>query len=480
VLLPVVRPSRAEEDALPRGAKLAAAASRKLTGAITTPGFNADAGEAIPVGTDYLLLGLGKKDELDLATLRTIGAKLVKALDRGKAKAALLAFEKAIPTTVASASLAGRCIAEGMGLANWRVDFFDGTATKTPDANPGLSINTNDAKFKAGLKDGLTLAECANESRRISATPPNICNPTWMAAESRKLAKKYGLTCRVINFTEAKRLGMGGLVNVGKASSSKPCMIILEHKPARPRKGVKLALIGKTLTYDTGGYSLKISNGMKGMKYDKNGGCAVLGAMLAIASLKVPVHVVAVLPAAENMVNGDAYRPDDIITMYNGVTCEVTNTDAEGRLVLADALAYTCKKLKPTHIVDAATLTGGVVVALGEWCAGVWCDDDDLLKRLNSAADTTGERIWQLPLWEEHRKFMRSKHADIWNSAPKRGAHPIQGAAFLSYFVDEYMPWAHVDIAGVSDVEGDRDLYVTGPTGFGVRLMTELAAGFTA
>src|SRR4029453_13215311 len=165
----------------------------------------------------------------------------------------------------------------------------------------------------------------------------------------------------------------GGIVNVGKGSASKPCLVMLEHKPAKAARRATLALVGKTITYDTGGYSLKINNGMKGMKYDKCGGCAVLGAMAAIAALQLPVHVVGLLPCAENMVSDDSYRPDDIITMYNGVTVEVTNTDAEGRLVLADALTYADKDVKATHIVELSTLTGGIVVALGHFCSGVFC-----------------------------------------------------------------------------------------------------------
>jgi leucyl aminopeptidase len=281
-----------------------------------------------------------------------------------------------------------------------------------------------------------------------------------------------------MRFDEMKRQGMGGLVSVGQGSATKPCLITLEHRPARAKRGVRVVLVGKTMTYDTGGYSVKPLASMKGMKYDGNGGCAVLGAMLAVAQAKLPVSVVALLPTAENMIAGDAYRPDDIITLYNGVTVEVTNTDAEGRLVLADAMAYACRRLQPTVIVDVATLTGGVVVALGSWCAGLFCNDDDLRRRIETAADDTDERVWRLPLWPEHREFMRARHADLWNSGPKRDGHPIQGAAFLSFFVDEKIPWAHIDIAGVSAVEADRDVFVTGPTGYGVRLLTELVRSY--
>jgi leucyl aminopeptidase len=189
--------------------------------------------------------------------------------------------------------------------------------------------------------------------------------------------------------------------------------------------------------------------------------------------------VTALLPTAENMVAGDAFRPDDVITLMNGVTCEVTNTDAEGRLVLADALCWACERVRPDAIVDLATLTGGVVTALGNHCAGYFCETPDLARRLEEAASASGERLWRLPLWDDHRALMRSRAADIVNSGAKRGAHPIQGAAFLSFFVKPGVPWAHIDIAGVSDDEG-HEIYESGPTGFGTMLMLELAKGFAA
>ncbi|MCP3903986.1 MAG: leucyl aminopeptidase family protein [Planctomycetes bacterium] len=468
----------AKAEGAPRGTGLDARGRARVADAIATPGFRGDAGEMLATPGGELVVGLGKKEELKTETLRTVGGRLARRLDRMKARAARLEVTAGIPAKVARAHDVGRLLGEGLGLANWRVDFFDGKATRTPAARPALSVTASTNDVRAGLREGLVLAAAANEARRVAATPPNICNPPWIAREARRLAKAHGLTCRVISYAEAKKLGMGGIVNVGKGSAAKPCMVILEHKPARAKKGVKVALVGKTMTYDTGGYSLKISNSMKGMKYDGNGGCAVLGTMLALADLKVPVHTVGLLPAAENMVAADSYRPDDIISMYNDVSVEVTNTDAEGRLILGDALAYACKRLKPTTIIDTATLTGGVVVALGKWSAGLFCNDDPLRRRIEEAADATGERVWTLPLWEEHRDFMRAKHADIWNSGPKRDGHPIQGAAFLSYFVDDEIPWAHIDIAGVSDVDSNTPLHVAGPTGFGVRLLTETVRSY--
>jgi leucyl aminopeptidase len=237
-------------------------------------------------------------------------------------------------------------------------------------------------------------------------------------------------------------------------------------------------LLGKTITYDTGGLTLKINNGMVGMKRDKDGGCAVLGAMHAIATVLKPAFpVVGLLVAAENSVSDSAMRPDDVIVYRNGVSVEVTNTDAEGRLVLADGLCWACDEENASLIVDLATLTGGVVTALGSTYAGMFCDDAGLIARLEAAADLSGERVWRLPMHAEYREMMKSTVADIVNSNPNRKAHPIQGAAFLSHFVKDGVSWAHIDIAGVHAVDADTGPYIKGPTGFGVRLLAALIEG---
>ena len=468
------------------GRAAAGAAKRKARSGSTAspgaPGFRGEIGETFVLPSGDVLLGLGKRNEIKLDALRTAGARLIKRLDRIAAKNVNLLISIDHKESTIDSNQAGRCIAEGMGLANWRVDFFAGSATNNKAVNPPITINCADAGFRAGMERGLALAESTNYARQIAATPPNICNPTWMAVEARRLARAVGLRCKVIDYEQAQAMGMGGITSVGQGSASKPCLIVLEHRPPRiaPKaKDVKLALVGKTVTYDTGGYSLKINNTMKGMKYDKCGGMAVLGAMHALATMKLPVHVFGILTCAENMVSNNSYRPDDIITMYNGVSVEVTNTDAEGRLVLGDALAYACKDIKPSAIVDLATLTGGIVTALGHFCAGVFCNDEPLLGRLNNAAEGSGERIWRMPLWKDHKEFMRSQHADILNSNPSRNAHPIQGAAFLAYFVDDKIPWAHLDIAGMANVDSDKDLFVQGPTGYGVRLLVDLINGYT-
>ncbi len=442
---------------------------------LRTPGFRGEPGELVPVGGKAILLGIGDPRSCSRRTARRIGAKLVAAAERMELLGLRL---EAPPAAIPDPHVFARGLAEGMAIANWRLEGFGGTAGEAIPRAGTLRIAGADRTLQAGLQEGLAAGEAINAARRLQATPPNVAHPAWMAAEAKRLARRWGLRCRVIGHAEAVRRGMGGIANVGQASVRKGCLVILEHRPKRPR-GPKLVFVGKTITYDTGGYSLKVNNGMKGMKYDKSGGCAVLGAMQAIAAADLPIAVTALLPCAENMVGGDAYRPDDVIRLYNGVTCEVTNTDAEGRLVLADALAWACRHEQPGVVVDVATLTGGVVVALGNICAGYFCGDPDLAARLEAAGDTAGERVWRLPLWPEHRELMKSRVADIVNSGAKRGAHPIQGAAFLSWFVDPQIPWAHVDIAGMADEEG-HELFGTGPTGFGTGLLLELARNYAS
>ncbi len=453
-----------------------------VSDALETPGFSGENGEVLAAGAKHVLLGLGEPGSVTPASVRTAAAKLVKALDRRGDKGISVDLSAGFPKKRAEVEALGRAFAEGLAMANWRVDRFDGAASRKAERGGALAVDSSDADFRDGLRRGLLLGGAVNYARGIGATPPNICNPAWVAAQAKKLARETGLKCTVIDHEKARKMGMGGLATVGHGSDSKSCLIHLAHVPkkrSRGAKGKRLVLVGKTLTYDTGGYSLKVNNGMKGMKYDKLGGCAVLGAMKAIAEMDLPIEVHALLAAAENMVSGDSMRPDDIITMYNGVTVEITNTDAEGRLVLADALTYAEEELEATAIVDVATLTGGVVVALGHFCAGWFCNDEALTTGIEAASAQSGEKLWKLPLWKEHKDFMRGQHADLINSNPARSAHPIQGAAFLSYFVDEKTPWAHIDIAGVGNVDSPNDLCVAGPTGWGVRLLTDWVDGET-
>jgi len=422
-----------------------------------------------------ILLGLGEKGSCTPSAVRTAAAAAARRI--AQLEGGGIDIELAGPLRGARVDLeeAGRAIGEAFGLIGWSSEEFRGSATPKKDRSK-VSIRSADDALARGMKSGVVLAEGSNLARTLSNTPPNVCTPDYMASQARKLARATGMSCTVVKGAQLEKENLQGLINVGKASDHPPCLIRLEYRPSRPARGATPAvLIGKTITYDSGGLSLKINNSMKGMKRDKDGGCAVLGAMHLIASHVKPKRpVVALLPAAENAISDEAYRPDDVITLRNGVSVEVTNTDAEGRLVLADALCWACAKEKPGLIVDLATLTGGVVVALGSVFAGLWCDDEDLLDAVEAAGEATGERVWRLPHDAAYREMMRSPIADVHNSAPVREAHPIQGAAFLSYFVDDGIPWAHVDIAGTHATDKDKGPFVAGPTGFGARLLARL------
>jgi len=429
-----------------------------------------------------LIIGLGDKAKLTADSIRQAAAKALRLLDAGKVSVASIDAVD-LPASLTDHAV-GRAIADGLSLANFTFNAYHGKS-KRPDKDqrtkPGsLEIVLPQAQRDA-FKLGLKVAEGIETARTLACTPPNVANPKYIASACKALAKKTSLKYTLIDAKRAKELNMGGLLAVGAGGSTPPCMVVLEHAPAGTAKQKPLLLVGKGVTFDTGGYSLKTDGG-KGMKYDKCGAMNVIGAMQAIAGLKIKRRVVGIIGLAENMIDREAYRVDDIITFCNGVTCEITNTDAEGRLVLADCLAYGTKTYEPAAVLDFATLTGGVVVALGKKIAGVFSNDPKLMKKVSDAGQAVGEPVWQLPLNEDYRKMMQAKHADLHNSAPVREAHPIQGAAFLSYFVGKEapkqmptIPWVHLDIAGTANTEGDT-LMEKGPTAFGVRLATELAA----
>lgn len=438
-----------------------------------------------------IIVGFGKKDVFNLSSLRTAGASVGRRAAANKEERIAVELHGQLQGIKADLSLAGRCFGEGLGLVAWNTDKWKGKGTDSTKRG-SLSLRFSSKELERGAMLGLRLAESTNLTRDLSQTPPNIATPSFMADQAKKLAKATGMKYRVWQGADLEKDNLTGLINVGKASENKPCLIRLEYQPASSGKksGSKksdskksdastkpVVLIGKTVTYDTGGLSLKINNSMVGMKRDKDGGCAVLGAMHAIASyIKPDQPVVALLACAENSISDNAYRPDDVITYRNGVTVEVTNTDAEGRLVLADALCWACEMENPECIIDLATLTGGVVTALGSTFAGLWCDNDALRARLEEAMKASGERWWRLPHDPEYREMMKSPIADILNSNPNRKAHPIQGAAFLSYFVKPEIPWAHIDIAGVHATDADVGPFCKGPTGWGVRLLADLLA----
>lgn len=422
-----------------------------------------------------LIVGLGKKSSIERGD--TIAGAVGRRLASVKAKSAEIDLRGPLKQAKMDAETFGSAFGEGMGLIAFGFEDYRGSATSKPERGK-LAVSSQDKSFVKGMKRGLALAESINFARMCANTPPNIATPEWMAKQAKTLARgDETVSVRIIKGEALKKEKMNGLVIVGQASENPPCLIRIAYTPKGAAGKKKPAVfVGKTVTYDTGGLSLKPPAGMRGMKSDKDGGCAVLGAMHAIAKVIKPKQpVVGLLVAAENSVSDEAYRPDDVMTFRNGVTVEVTNTDAEGRLVLADGLCWAKDKEKPAFIVDIATLTGGVITALGSTYAGMWCEDNALRGRVEASAERCDERVWRMPLHQQYRDLMKSPIADIVNSSASRKAHPIQGAAFLTYFVDDSTPWCHLDIAGVHRAESEMGPFAKDtPTGFGVRLLAGL------
>lgn len=415
-------------------------------------------------------------DEPTPTSFRRAGAGLARALQNEPASKVRL--ELSSPSTGKGSDANLSAFAQGLAMAGFVFDEFKGAATK-PTKPIRIKLQAP-AKMVSLLRRGLTVGDGVNHARAMAMTPPNVANPAFFERQAKALARQHAaLTCKVVTAAQAQKLGMGGLLGVGQGSDTPPRLVALEHTPPGTAKQKPVLLVGKGITYDTGGYALKPPASMRGMKLDKCGAMAVLGTMKALAELQHKRRVVGLLALAENMVDSAAYRNDDIITLSNGVTVEVTNTDAEGRIVLADALHWGVKTYKPHAVVDLATLTGGVVVALGKKTMGMFSNQDALAQELTDAAEPAGEKLWRLPLWDEHRAMMKSPVADIVNANPPAMASPIQGAAFLSHFVGAEaagaMPtepaWAHLDIAGVAESDGESPLLNKGASGAGVRLL---------
>ncbi len=430
-------------------------------------------------GSRFCLLGLDAS--ASTKSLRLAAARAVKSFHASGATT--LAFDTALLTDVIDEHAAGRALAEGISIAAFDTKPHAGAAThKTTRAEVAVNLET---RFHKGFHEGLLLGRAINTARELAATPPNFAGPSQMTALAQALAKKHGMTFRVVDAKAAAKLGMGGLLAVGAGSADAPRLVILEWNSAAKKTARPVLLVGKSVTCDSGGLSIKPDGG-KGMKADKSGGCTLLGVMEAIALQKLKTRVVCILAVAENMIDANCYRLDDVITHCNGVTCEITNTDAEGRLVLADALAWGTETYQPSTVIDAATLTGGVLVALGRTITGVFCNNDELMARLDRAARLADEKVWRLPLDDELREKMKSDIADLHNSSPYRFAHAGTGAAYLSFFVGSdapqkmpATPWIHLDIAGTATSDGEADwdgLFPKGPTGWGVRTLTRLIA----
>ena len=368
---------------------------------------------------------------------------------------------------------------EGLLLGNYNFDKYK--SSKKAPGNLGVLIHAENEKL---LTNAISIANLllrsVNFTKDLQNEPANSLNPSDLASSIRKKLSAAGVHVTVFNEKEIQKRKMGGLLAVGKGSSNKPKFIVLHHVPKQKSKGKKkrvkkIALVGKGVTFDSGGISLKPATNMGEMKADMSGAAVVAGSVLAAAYANLPIEVVGIIPSAENMVSGNSMRPGDIVTTASGKTIEVDNTDAEGRMILADALDY-ASKLKPDAIIDFATLTGACVVALGQVAAGLFSKNDPLAEELSKAGFKSYDRLWRLPMWDDYNKLIESKVADVNNAGP-RWAGAITAAKFLENFVDDKIPWAHIDIAGTA-VSSDTNNYTkTFMTGFGVRLVFEYLSG---
>ena len=413
-------------------------------------------------GRRFVLVGLGRREELDAERARRAAAAA-----HGRAKelgTRVLCWE--LPHKVDDAIAAA--LVEATVLAGYRFDRYkSGGGEDDADSAAGLDelIVSAHHDVAEAVHRGAVGGRAQNLARELQDTPANDLTPVALGERARELA---GVDVEILGRDAMAELGMGAFLAVADGSEQEPQLIVARYDGGA---GPLLALVGKAVTHDTGGYSIKPAAGMHEMKFDMSGGAAVLGALQAIAALQLPVRVLAVVGATENTVNGRAMKPGDIVRAMTGTTIEVNNTDAEGRLVLCDCIAYAVTQ-GAERIVDIATLTGGIVTALGSTYAGLFATDDALAAELTAAGENAGEPLWRMPLHREYEDQMKGTYADLVNSAGRK-AHPIQGAAFLKRFAGD-VPWAHLDIAGTAWDTG-RPYIGKGGAGFGVRLLLELA-----
>ncbi|GAB4495729.1 MAG: leucyl aminopeptidase [Anaerolineales bacterium] len=410
-------------------------------------------------------IGLGEIEKVTPESLRRSGGALGRFLRKHDVRQAGLDL-LALHTLTLDAAQAEQAFLEGVLLGAYRFE-----ARKSKPKHYHGSLYLSGLRAPEALQRAAILAEAVNLAREWGHEPPNLLTPATLAQRCQTLADEIGLECTIFDEADLEEMGAGGLVNVGKGSQNPPRLIVLEYAGDDPQ-AAPVALVGKAITFDTGGYSLKDKTGILGMKYDKCGAMAVIGALYAAAKLQLPVRIVALIAAAENMVSDNAYRPDDIITMLSGKTVEIVSADAEGRLVMADAMTYAQRHWQPQALIDVATLTGGVLVALGRVRAGLMSNHPGLSQALRAAGEVTFERLWELPLDEEFSESLKSEDADLKNSGGRDGHASIAGW-FLQNFVENNTPWAHLDIAGMGDTPKTLPYCEKGATGFGVRLLTE-------
>ena len=418
-----------------------------------------------------IFLGLGKAEDLRIEDLR-------RAVSTGTRQ--VLTYEKkvgiSLPWDAFDSSSVAFAVGEAVQLSTFKDLRFKSEPTESTSIEEVELIGLDVKETELAIAEINPICEGVKFARELVSAPPNFLTPNKMAQEAEKLSTDYGLDLKVLNKKECEDKGMGAYLAVAKGSDLEPKFIHLKYSSKDAKN--KIVLIGKGLTFDSGGYNLKVgASQIEKMKYDMGGSASVLGTARAIAELKpknIEVHFI--VAACENMINGSALHPGDIIKASNGKTIEVNNTDAEGRLTLADALVYGCK-LEPDAIVDLATLTGACVIALGDEIAGLWTDNDKLSDQLTNAAAKAGEGIWRMPMQDSYKSGIKSSIADLQNTGPRPGGS-ITAALFLKEFVKSSIPWAHIDIAGTCWTEKDRDITPKGATGYGVRTLVNWIKDF--
>ncbi|MBI4042788.1 MAG: leucyl aminopeptidase [Deltaproteobacteria bacterium] len=425
-----------------------------------------------------LFVGLGKKEDVTLEILRRGLGKAARRLRQEKVGNAAV-FLPSLKRNSWSWGKGGQSVTEAFILSLYEFKQFK-TKDEPSFEMDHISVVTEEKNLstvKGGVARGEILAKAQCLARDLQNTPANELTPEKLAERAREVAKDAHLKVTILDETQIRKEKMGALIAVSQGSTRPPRFIVLEYVPAGKAKKT-IALVGKGVTFDSGGISLKPSLQMEDMKYDMSGAAAVISAIKAIAELKLPLHVVAIAPATENVPSGTAILPSSVVTAMSGKTIEIDNTDAEGRLILADALHY-AGQYQPDVIVDIATLTGACSVALGRACCAAIGTDEKLIAKFHQLGEEVGERVWPLPLYDEYSEDVKSHVADVCNAGKVRGGGASQGAAFLKHFVPEGVSsWVHLDIAGVAYyTSGDLSSYVPrGGTGFGVRLLAEFAA----
>jgi leucyl aminopeptidase len=418
-----------------------------------------------------LILGGGKAQAFSGFELRRVAGTAVRTLkSRG-----LRSFAFVVPQNGMNQEQAIKGTVEGAFVGNFEADTYKSDRKDLQIDELTVAGSGNSAVLQTALDEARVIGESQNFTRELVNEPSNRMTPTMLADRAKKMAQEVGLKCEVYGADKIKELKMGAFWSVAQGSDEPPALIVLKYEPAGAPEKPVLGLVGKGITFDTGGISIKPADGMEKMKYDMAGGAAMLGAMRAIALLKPKVKVTAIVCATENMPSGKAQKPGDVQIAMSGKSIEIINTDAEGRLVLADGLYY-ARQLGCTHLVDAATLTGAVVVALGYVNAGIFANDDKMYQRFSAAEEKAGEKFWRMPLDDEYKEVIRSGIADMVNSGGRWGG-AITAAMFLKEFAED-TPWLHLDIAGTAWTEEAKPWIAKGPSGIAVRSLVEFVKDF--